>query len=103
MKLSEDLAQHALRLLGSAPRQIPGVDLRRAVSAAYYALFHHLSEAAVDQVAPHLPPIQANRVHRWLDHTEMKRICREFSAVQLEPPCASYLEAQYPRTCRLLL
>jgi len=70
-----ELIQHAIRLPGNRPaitvRSEENVDLRRAVSAAYYALFHHLSAAAVLQIAPQVSPRTANRIHRWLDHAEM--------------------------------
>ena len=65
--------------------------MRRAVSAAYYALFHHLSEAAVEQIAPYAPSKTANRIHRWLNHSEMKKICREFASSPLKPPLRDLL------------
>lgn len=87
---------HSLRLLESkaappTPDGPPDVDMRRAVSASYYALFHHLSEAAVRQIAPQTPPEVANRVHRWLDHAEMKRVCVEFARPHLRPPLRDLL------------
>lgn len=66
--------------------------MRRAISAAYYALFHHLSEAAVEQIAPHASPKAANRIYRWLNHGEMKRICREFASPRLNPPLRDLLD-----------
>jgi hypothetical protein len=65
--------------------------MRRAVSASYYALFHHLSEAAVAQIAPYAPSQTANRIHRWFDHSEMKRICGEFTAARLSSPLRELL------------
>jgi hypothetical protein len=95
MRFSEELIRHAIRLLGNPPGPLVGspasVDMRRAVSAAYYALFHHLSEAAVEQIAPYASSQTANRIHRWLDHAEMKKICGEFAAVRLNPPLCDLL------------
>jgi len=90
-----ELIQHAIRLPGNRPaitvRSEQNVDLRRAVSAAYYALFHHLSAAAVLQIAPQVSPRTANRIHRWLDHAEMKKVCREFAAAHLNAPLRELL------------
>lgn len=43
------------------------------------------------QVAPEVSSEAANRVHRWLDHSEMKRICGEFAATRLRPPLSGLL------------
>jgi uncharacterized protein (UPF0332 family) len=86
---SKDLIEHAFRLSTDKPNS--NVDRRRAISSAYYALFHHLSEAAVRQIAPQVTQSTANRIHRWLDHTEMKRICAEFSTTQLTSPLREML------------
>jgi uncharacterized protein (UPF0332 family) len=89
MSLSDELVRHAIRLLDKPTlTQDPAknADFRRAVSASYYALFHRLSEAVVLQIAPQAAPATANRVHRWLDHQDMKKICWEFAAVPLRSP-----------------
>lgn len=54
-------------------------DLRRAVSSAYYALFHHLLRAASDQMVGS-SPAQRRRpeyrlVYRSLQHTSMADVC----------------------------
>jgi hypothetical protein len=95
MTFAEGLIKHAIQLLGNPPGTATGglqdVELRRAVSAAYYALFHRLSEASVGQLAPYASPPLANRVHRWFDHAEMKKICREFASVPLRSPLKELL------------
>lgn len=94
MNFPEELLQHAIRLLGNPPNQSEStavVDLRRAISAAYYAVFHRLSEAAVSQIAPYTSSRIANRVHRWLDHREVKRICQEFALTPQRPPLRDLL------------
>src|SRR5437899_1512054 len=65
--------------------------MRRAVSAAYYALFHHLCEAAVRQIAPYASATAANPIHRWLNHGEMRKICSEFASSTLNPPLRNLL------------
>jgi hypothetical protein len=46
MPYHEDLIEHALFLATLNPGQPKQADLRRAVSAAYYALFHLLTTEA---------------------------------------------------------
>ena len=53
MPLAEELLDHSSRLLaGDATAE---VDYRRAVSAAYYAVFHLISAAVAAQVSPEEP------------------------------------------------
>jgi len=56
------------------------------VSAAYYALFHLLAHAAATIVAPNVGEEVNHRIQRWLDHSEMKRICGRFLATQFTQP-----------------
>jgi hypothetical protein len=53
--------------------------LRRALSTAYYALFHFLIREAVRQVGPNLSENNYNRAYRWFDHGAMYRVARAFS------------------------
>ena len=50
-------------------------DLRRAVSAAYYALFHHLALLAADQLLPNGTQQDRWRFTRHMQHTAMLRVC----------------------------
>lgn len=59
---------------------------RRAVSAAYYALFHAVTQSAVARV---LPDGVANdeeryRARRWIDHADISAACRWVEACALE-------------------
>ncbi len=49
--------------------------LRRAVSAAYYASFHALSLAIVQQLAPNSTPDDQYRLCRSVDHTRVAEVC----------------------------
>jgi hypothetical protein len=69
-------AEHLARRERTRPRQ---ASLRRALSTAYYALFHFLIREAVQQIAPHLSDENYNRVYRWFDHGTMYRVARAFS------------------------
>jgi uncharacterized protein (UPF0332 family) len=96
-----ELIRHANRLIRSArgaPRQI---DLRRAISAAYYALFHCFLRAAADDL------VGTNRrsrrsssyalVYRAFDHSNMLRICQEATKAQLpEKLSAALNQNQFP-------
>jgi uncharacterized protein (UPF0332 family) len=70
MAYHEDLIQHAIFLSElNTPREPKQVDLRRAVSAAYYGLFHLLTtEAAQNWKHEH----QRDRFARMFDHGRMK-------------------------------
>ncbi len=97
MTFSEELINHAIRLLGNPPDQANGespsnADMRRAVSAAYYALFHRLTEAAVNQIAPDVRFRTSSRIYRWFDHVEMKRVCSEFASSTLNKPLSDLLD-----------
>ena len=87
MSLADDLLQHAFALWADS-NHVPGSDirLRRAVAAAYYALFHKIIGDAVAQLAPDVPPAINHRMQRWFDHSEIKRICGRFAKAQLEQP-----------------
>lgn len=64
-----------------ADRQAVGrpraVDLRRAVSAAYYAVFHTLTEAGAGRL--HSDPATRHLLTRAFDHRTMKDAARQFA------------------------
>ena len=67
-----DQAFHLLHKDGDQPKQ---ASLRRAVSTAYYALFHLLIDEAVSNWAiPH----QRSTLARTFEHGKMKRVCEDF-------------------------
>ena len=70
MAYHDDLIQHAIFLSGlDLPDEPKQVDLRRAVSAAYYGLFHLLTTEAA-QNWKH--PSQRDRFARLFEHGRMK-------------------------------
>ena len=69
-------AKHLVRRERRRPRQ---ASLRRAISTAYYALFHFLIVETVRQIGPNLSEDNYNRAYRWFDHGAMKRVARAFS------------------------
>ena len=69
-----DLLQHAKRLIAPPVAAPVDTDLRRAVSAAYYALFHALTTAGAQLVAGGNNALQ-NQVARAFNHTAMRKVC----------------------------
>jgi hypothetical protein len=62
------------------------VDLRRSVSAAYYALFHRINEVSVALVAANVSIETNHRIQRWFEHAKLKEICGRFFKPKLEQP-----------------
>ena len=81
-----DLIETARRLAEPGAAQPTQADLRRAVSTAYYALFHCLSAAAADLLtgSGSRGP-EWHQVYRALEHGKAKRACRQQGALQTYP------------------
>src|SRR5271157_5380665 len=71
MSLHADLLEQAKRLAQLDPRRPKQANLRRAISSAYYALFHLLAWEASAVYA--VEPGMAARINRTLNHAEMKK------------------------------
>jgi hypothetical protein len=90
----DHLLEQADRLVtrhgGRAPRQ---ADLRRAISSAYYALFHAILTEAADDFAGktqrHTP--RYSLVYRSIDHRSLRSLCEEVRKVTLPAKYTSYL------------
>lgn len=89
----EHLLEQADRLLtppsGGAPRQ---ADLRRAISNAYYALFHTIAAEAADDFAGrtqrHTPRYAL--VYRSINHGALRKLCEDVVKTKLPNKYASY-------------
>ena len=79
MGLPEDLLDQARELMEFDPRRPKQASLRRAVSTAYYALFHLLIREASQLLAPASPPELRLLVARSFDHWPMKKQAAEFA------------------------
>jgi len=73
-----------------APRQ---VDLRRAISSAYYGVFHFTSTALADEFAGVTQRATSRYVliYRSIDHRTLKDICTEIAKQTPPPKYAPYL------------
>ena len=63
-----------------APEQVGqgqprNTDLRRAISIAYYALFHSITRAAAEHALPGAPESEQNAFTRHVGHTAIKQVC----------------------------
>jgi uncharacterized protein (UPF0332 family) len=99
MRLAEALLlqSHELVWLDSTkPKQ---VNLRRAISSAYYAIFHLLISDSVYRLNPKLPgkfgikvsgPLMA-RMGRAFQHGDMRKVCMQFQQTSLPEAVAPLL------------
>ena len=81
-----DLMETARRLAESGATQPTQADLRRAVSTAYYALFHCLAAAAADLLTgagPGSP--EWHQVYRALEHGKARGACQQHGALRAFP------------------
>jgi len=74
MAFAEDLLEQAFDLAHKEPANPKQASLRRAVSTAYYALFHLLIDEAVGQWAV---VRQRSIIARTFEHDKMKKVCAE--------------------------
>lgn len=79
-------AEKLIRPRGAlAPRQ---VDVRRAVSSAYYGVFHHVLTAAADlYVGAARPAKRYTLLYRSVDHRALRSLCEE---AKKQTPSAKY-------------
>lgn len=85
MTLAADLLDQADRLARQGKGRPKQANLRRAVSTAYYALFHLLGAEAADRLVPATPRDLGALFQRAMDHATMKRICRSFADAKAPP------------------
>lgn len=55
---------------------------RRAVSTAYYAVFHAIGERVAAQSFPSAGPVFRQRVRRWITHNDVKTVARWVSQLR---------------------
>jgi hypothetical protein len=61
-------------------------DLRRAISTAYYALFHAITRAAAEHALPGAPEAEKNTFTRHVNHAAIRQVCGWINGK--EPPQA---------------
>ncbi|MDO9710605.1 hypothetical protein [Paracraurococcus lichenis] len=88
MSLPDDLLRQAAHLVVFDIDNPTQANLRRAVSAAYYALFHLLTAVCAAQAAPAEPQSLRSVLRRALTHDGMRRACQVFARAVGKPPDA---------------
>ena len=82
---------------GEGPGRPRQIELRRAVSTTYYALFHTLANNCADLLVGPRSPSQTNQAwrqaYRALDHGEVKRKCTR-------GPGKPILDTHFPRAIK---
>jgi hypothetical protein len=90
LPLPRDLLDRAELLANKEPRKPKQASLRRAVSAAYYALFHLIIEDSANVLAPRAPAGLRRLVQRAFQHGQIKSACKDFvsadAALKKIPP-----------------
>ncbi len=82
---ARDLITTARSLTELDPRQPTQANLRRAVSTAYYAVFHSLAHAAADLLIGRESSAAWHQVYRALEHGNAKNACQQIQAMQRFP------------------
>ncbi len=82
MPLPEHLLEQAWHLARHDVHKPRQASLRRAISTAYYALFHKLVADASYRFSRVQPNLQA-KIARTLSHTDMCKVCRSIVANSL--------------------
>ena len=89
MSLASDLLVQARVLCLIDSKKPKQANLRRAVSTAYYALFHLLIDDALNVLSPTAPQGLAHVMRRAFNHADMKAACKGFGSsnpqTQLHP------------------
>ena len=88
LEAARDFADHH----GGAGRPRP-IWLRRAVSAAYYALFHTVVLETADHLLPNCAAADRLHVARSFGHGPVKEVCRFVTGRSSAPPQAATLVA----------
>ena len=79
MSLHSDLIEQAEHLAKREPTKPRQASLRRAVSTAYYAVFHMLIGDAALKLVPNSPVWLRDQARRAFTHGEMRNACEVFS------------------------
>ena len=99
MGLANDLLRQADQLAYSGTSKPRQADLRRAVSSAYYALFHLLVADGAAQAGSRLSVPGKMKIRRAFVHAEMKVVCTSYAKNNIPASIAPLLT--YPLDANL--
>ena len=94
MSLQQDLLRQARHLATKEPRRPSQASLRRAVSAAYYALFHLLVDEAVGRMVVASGSSLRDCLRRAFAHGNMKTVAKMFAKNDVSPKLRPGLSGQ---------
>ena len=83
---SRDLIETARGLTELSPRRPSQANLRRALSTAYYAVFHSLAATVADALTGKRRGEAWHQTYRALEHGSAKRACQNVQAMREFPP-----------------
>ncbi len=78
MALPRDLLDQAELLVNKEPRRPKQASLRRAISTAYYAIFHLIISDSANALTPTAPVGLRQLVQRAFQHGQIKSACKDF-------------------------
>ena len=81
-----DLIETARGLAELSPRRPSQANLRRAVSTAYYAMFHCLARCAANAVVGRARDSAWHQAYRALEHGKARNACENKAAMAPFPP-----------------
>ena len=83
---SHDLIETARSLTEISPRRPSQANLRRAVSTAYYAMFHCLAGCAANLIIGRTRKPAWHQTYRALEHGKARNACEDRGALAAFPP-----------------
>jgi hypothetical protein len=92
LALHNDLIEQAHHLALREKKKPRQASLRRAISTAYYALFHMLLHEATLLMFPHEPAQLRHRASRAFSHGEARSVCEQFARTGIKDLTADPLE-----------
>lgn len=96
---SDDLLRVAFDLLEAAERRRSSAHLRRALSTAYYAMFHCLARVSADRLIGHSHPVPDRaawlHVYRALQHRHARSQCLKSGAMGASPRNIQHFAARF--------
>jgi hypothetical protein len=102
MALHDDLLEQAGHLAMRETKRPRQASLRRAVSAAYYALFHILAAESTQKLLPPHPGSLRVQARRAFVHKDMRELCRQVSRPRPAGTIASLLTVPIEPELRLV-
>src|SRR3546814_12167732 len=79
MSLAQALLEQETHLANSEPKRPRQASLRRAISVAYYALFHSLVSDGAMLLSPSNPAGLRQQAQRAFSHNDMVNVCKQFA------------------------